>query len=135
VINYGSSAPNEAAEKKCGSAADPKAKNACMQKERGEFVADVLQFKKDAKEKLWWITYRRKGSTLTELSRAEIQMTETANTVTVKIVGKDKKPHALFAGKNQFVVSVPNDYSIELDDPKFGKLVYDAKIDLVDQNE
>jgi hypothetical protein len=133
VINHMGSALNEAAEKKCTSD-DPKTKAACMQKQRAAFKADVLQFKKDDKGKLWWIVYQRKGSALTVLSKSTIEFSdEKESSVTVNFVGKDKSTRALFPVKGKFVVTVPNDYSIELDEPKYGKLVYDAKIDIVDQ--
>jgi hypothetical protein len=134
VINYSSSEPHERAEKRCDarSGGDPKARANCMQKERSDFMADVIQFKRNKKGKLVWITYRRKGSNLTELSLAEIELeNETENQVTIKVL-ETKKPRALFSVKNKFVVKVPNDYSIELDEPLHGKLVYDAKIDLLE---
>jgi hypothetical protein len=135
VINFSSSALGEAAEAKCDKAAgdDPKKRAACISKEKGEFLADVIQFKKDDKDKHWFIVYRRKGSALTVLSRSEIQFSdEKENTVTLNVIGKDKAPRVLFTHKNKFVVTVPNDYSIELDDPRYKKLVYDAKIDIVE---
>jgi hypothetical protein len=133
VINYSSSEPYEKAEKRCEakSGGDPKQRAACMQKERSDFMADVIQFKKNKKDKMIWLTYRRKGSNLTELSQAEIELSdETENTVTVKVLDT-KKPRALFAARNKFKIKVPNDYSLELDEPMHGKLVYDAKIDVL----
>ena len=46
--------------------------------------------------------------------------------------GKDKVARVLFAGRPKFEIKVPNDYSIEVDEPRYGKLVYDAKIDLLE---
>ncbi len=133
VIDYSSSAPAEAAEKRCSQFQDkPEARAACMKKERSEFVADVLQFKKDAKDKVTWSTYRRHGETLFLVHHTPVELTDaTESSVTVVITGDDKGPRALFPQKKKFVVRVPNDYSIELDEPFLGKLVYDAKIDIV----
>jgi len=136
VINYASSRPHEVAEKKCEQLPEdkPGVREACMKRERSEFVADVIQFKKDAKDKVSWATYRRRGETLFLVHRTAVDLTgPTDNTVTVVITGDDKGPRALFAQKKKFVVQVPNDYSIELDDPFLGKLVYDAKLDIVGQ--
>lgn len=135
VINHPSSALQEAAEKKCASVAqDPAKRAACMQKERGRFPADVLQFKKDTEGTLWWIIYRRKGTALTVVSRSSIELSdEKDDSVTVNIVGKDKMQRILFPTRGKFVVTVPNEYSIEIDEPRYGKLVYDAKIDIVEQ--
>jgi hypothetical protein len=135
VINYSGSEPHERSEKRCEakSGGDPKQRAACMQKQRSEFVADVVQFTRNKQGKLIWITYRRKGANLTELSKAEIELdNETENSVTVKVLDT-KKPRALFGARNKFLVKVPNDYSLEVDEPVHGKLVYDAKIDLLAQ--
>ena len=135
VINYGASAPNEKSEKKCDKAAgDNMQKRAqCMAKERQDFVADVLQFKADDKGQMWFITYRRKGSNLVVIGRTPIELTdEKDNSVVAKVAGKDKVARVLFAGRPKFEIKVPNDYSIEVDEPRYGKLVYDAKIDLLE---
>lgn len=132
VINYASSALEAAAEKKCGGAGDAAAQAACKQKERGEFMADVIQFKRDKDESVTWIVHRRKGSTLIRLHASPVKLTQKSeNTVTVEITDDDKKPRVLFPNKRKFDVVVPNDYSIEIDEPRLGKLVYDAKIGIV----
>jgi hypothetical protein len=51
----------------------------------------------------------------------------------VKLTGKQKGTRPLFRGKNEIVISVPNEYSLEFDDPEFGRLRYDAKIGLITQ--
>ena len=135
VINYTSSEMGQKTEEKCDKAAgdDPKKRAACIAKDRNDFMADVIQFKKDKDDKHWLIIYRRKGTALTVLSRSEVTFSdEKDNSVTVNVIGKDKAPRVLFTHKNKFVVTVPNDYSIELDDPRYKKLVYDAKIDIVE---
>jgi hypothetical protein len=138
VINHQSSEPMEKADQKCEAASkgDPRAKALCLQKEKGDFMADIVRFRKSKDDKYSWIIYRRKGSTLTVLSKSDIEFSdETPNSVTISVLGKDKSPRVLFTHKNKFKVSVPNDYSIELDDPRFGKLIYDAKIDLFDEEQ
>ncbi len=133
VLNYGSSRVSEVAEAKCTAEAegDGAAKAACLEKARAEVGADVVRFTRDKQEKLWWLTYQRKKGTLVALHKTPVELTETENTVTVKILGEDKDPRVLFAQKKSFVVSVPNDYSLEIDDPRLGRLVYDAKVDLL----
>jgi hypothetical protein len=37
----------------------------------------------------------------------------------------------LLKNKREAVITVPNDYSFEVDDPEWGKLQYEAKIGLV----
>jgi hypothetical protein len=74
MINYGQSAPKEAADKLCSSrAGDDRQKRAeCMDKERDRFTADVLVFGKKDKQAYWTI-YRRARNALTELSKAQIR--------------------------------------------------------------
>jgi len=95
-------------------------------------MADVLRFKKDAQDKFWFITYRRRGSTLVVLHKTPVTLSNDGEAgVKVEILGDDKAPRLLFPRKRTFTFRVPNDYSIEVDEPRYGKLVYDAKLDLV----
>ena len=133
-INYSSSAPSEAAEKKCDAAAGGEAtvKAACLKKERSEFFADVVRFKRDAQDKIWFITYRRTGGTLILLHKTPVTVTNDGDAaVKVQILGDDKAVRVLFPKAKSFKLRVPNDYSIEIDEPRLGKLVYDAKLDLI----
>ena len=132
VIDYANSDASDAAEATCSkSAAEDAAKlAACKTKARDEFLADVIKFKKEGTKWSWYV-YKRKGSNLTEVFSAPVEFAEeTERTVAVQIKGGDGT-RPLFKGANKFVVTVPNDYSIELKDPKYGSLLYDAKIGMV----
>lgn len=134
VINYASSAPNEAADKKCGAAAagDAAVKAACMKKERADFYADVIRFVKDAQDKYWFSTYRRTGAKLILLHKTPVTLTNDGDTgVKLQILGDDKAVRVLFPTAKSFSFRVPNDYSLEIDEPRLGKLSYDAKLDVV----
>ena len=71
------------------------------------------------------------GSSLREVYLSSIEFAdEGTDSVRVKFTGREKGQRPLFkTGKN--VVQVPNDYSIEVEDPQYGKLTYNAKIGLV----
>jgi len=134
VINYSSSAPNEAAEKKCEAAAagDAAVKAACMKKERSDFYADVVRFVKDAQDKHWFSTYRRTGSKLVLLHKTPVTLENDGDTgVKLQILGDDKAVRVLFPTSKSFSFRVPNDYSLEITEPRLGKLLYDAKLDVV----
>ena len=135
MIRYDDSAPKQAADGACAKTSeDPEAHVKCMEKERGKFVSDVLLFRK-AGEALSLTVYKRQGSSLQELSKSTVAFTDqTPNRVKVKVTS-DKGTRPLFAGKKELVVSTPEDSTsnIELDDPRFGKLVYEARIGLVDE--
>jgi hypothetical protein len=133
-INYPASAHKRAAEARCEaeSGDDYEARAQCMDKARKEFVADVMLFKKEGERgPLSWIIYRRDRGTLFEVSRNQVELTnETEDSVTLK-VGKGTGARPLFSGAQQVLVRVPSDSTLEIDDPKLGRIVYEAKIGLV----
>jgi hypothetical protein len=135
MIRYDDSAPKQAADAACAKTSeDPEAHVKCMEKERGKFVSDVLLFRK-AGSALSLTVYKRQGNALQELSKSAIELTEqTPNRVKIKVTS-DKGTRPLFAGRKELAVTTPEDSSsnIELDDPRFGKLVYEARIGLVDE--
>ncbi len=133
VVDYSSSDAKDAADEKCEAeaAGDMAKRSACMTKARDEFLADVIRFKK-AGSKWEWVTYKRKGSALSEVHTTTFEFgEETANSVVLLPKGKDQGERPLFKGASKIVIKVPNDYSLELDDPKYGHLSYTAKVGLV----
>ena len=133
IVDHPNSQPHEAAEKSCDAEAgdDGAAKSECMKKARAAFRADVLHFKKDAQGRFWLTVYERKGSALPELYKARVEFSdETASSVNVRLK-EEKGTRPLFVGAGKITISAPNDYTIELNDPKFGRLVYGAKVGLV----
>jgi hypothetical protein len=133
LIDYVNSDVRQSADAECDKEAkgDPAAKGACLEKARDKFQPDVLRFKKDEQGKLALVIYKRAGSSLREVYLAPIEfIDETSDSIGIKFSGREKGQRPLFkSGKS--VVRVPNDYSIELTDPQFGKLIYNAKIGLV----
>jgi hypothetical protein len=133
IVDYQNSQPQETAERACDSEAgdDGAARAECMKKARAAFRADVLHFKKDAQGRFWLTVYERKGSALPELYKARVEFAdETASSVSVRLK-EEKGTRPLFVGASKITLSVPNDYALELNDPKYGKLVYGAKVGLV----
>jgi len=134
MLSFNDSDVKQAAETKCtaSSGNDPKKMNGCMSKARQAIDVDGYQFK-EVDSKWFWSTIKTKGKKLITLHKFEVEFgPETPGSVTVKPKGKDlgtkKGPTP-----GQFTVQVPNDYQISLDDPKLGKLVYEAKIGLLSQ--
>src|SRR4051794_17384981 len=134
MLSFNDSDVKQAAETKCtaSSGNDPKKMNGCMAKARKAIDIDGYQFK-EIGGKWFWMTLRTEGKTLHTLHKFEIEFgPETPGSVTFKPKGKDlgSKPGKL---PGSVTVKVPNDYQISLDDPKLGKLVYEAKIGLLTQ--
>lgn len=110
---------------------DPAAKAQCVTKARDKFQPDVLRFEKDERGKVTLSIYKRLGATLKEAYVANVAFSdETPEGVKVAISGREQGQRPLFKSGSG-VVKVPNDYSITLEDPKFGELIYSAKIGLV----
>jgi hypothetical protein len=133
LFDFNDSEPKQAAEEKCSKKAgdNAKKKNECMAAERKNFPADGHRFKKDEKGQWWWITVRQNGNRLNALHKIPVEFgEETATSITLKPVGKDKGS-APMSPPSQIVFEVPNDYQIALKDPKFGRLVFQAKVGVV----
>lgn len=135
ILDFGASEMKEKAEERCNKAAgdDPHKKAQCMQAERKKFLPDVLHFKKDKQGKWWWVIYQQQTRTLRELWKGEIEIgEETKNSLEFKVLGRGKGTRQIFANKNKVTVKVPNNYQIEIDDPRFGRLVYNAKVGMME---
>jgi hypothetical protein len=133
LFSFNDSEPKQVAEDKCTKKAgnDAKKMNQCMAGERKQFPADGYRFKKDESGHWWWITVRQTGNRLVALHKIPVEIGEqTDKSVTLKPVGKDKgtKPMTPPA---KVVFEVPNDYQIAIQDPKHGRLVFQAKVGVV----
>jgi hypothetical protein len=131
-VDYANSDAKAKAAERCEteSKGDADKQGACITKARDSFLPDVLRFKKESETRTVFVVYKRAGSALREVSTGPVTLTE--NGAEVKLVFQSTKGvRPLWAGRKEAVVKVPNDYSIELDDPVLGHLRYDAKIGLV----
>jgi hypothetical protein len=131
-LNYTASEVGERDEKRCEeeSGGDPKTNADCKREARKKVPTWVQRFVE--KRKVWyWVTYERRGKQLITLHKIPFEFGEdTANTVTIKPTGKDKGLAPFSPVPRKVVITIPNSYSIQMDDPKFGKLRYSAKIGL-----
>ena len=113
---------------------DPAAKAACMDKARAQFQPDVLVFKSDKKGHETLTIYKRNDSVLKEVYSAPISLKDAgANAVQVKFKGAGSGQRPLFKNTNSPTLKMPNDYTVEIDDPEYGNLRYEAKVGLVAQ--
>lgn len=131
MFSFNASDMKRGAEERCDARAkdDPKKRAECMTKEKEKIPADGMQFKQE-KGKWYWLTLRRKGNTLINLHKVPVEFAdETETTLVLKPVGKDEGTQP---GKapGETKIEVPNDYQIIVEDPKHGKMVYEAKLGL-----
>jgi len=132
-INYSGSAPAEAARKACEQkfSADDEAIAQCKADARAAFKADVIRFRKDGSHWLC-VIYKRENSRLDEVYSARAALKEAApNRVQLQFTSPEKGLRPLLKSKRDSLLSVPNDYSFVIDDPEWGRLVYEAKVGLV----
>jgi hypothetical protein len=136
LLDYANSDAKRAAETACDKEAkdDAAKRGACLTKARDKFLPDVLKFRKDSETQTSLLVYKRNASVLRELWVGVVELSEpSTDSVKVKLTGRQKGTRPLWRGRSEVVLSVPNDYSIEFDDPEHGRLRYDAKIGLVTQ--
>ncbi len=121
-LAFSSSEAGEKAEERCSKHNDnPKRHNECMKRERAKIDEDVLHFQKDDGGRLYWITSSQHGNKLTRKRKVEFTIVkETPDSVEIKLKGQGKS----------VTIGVPNEYSIEVPSPKYGKLVYESKVDI-----
>ncbi len=134
LIDYANSGARTKAQEKCDQEAkgDAEALGKCLTKAREDFQPDVLRFRKDSETAWSLLVFKRNGSTLRELSIGNITFgPETPEGVSIKFSGRQKGLRILWRGANEAMIRVPNDYSIEITDPEYGDLRYDAKIGIV----
>ena len=133
AFNFRTSDAGKQAEEKCRSSAGdtPQALSQCMDKARDKAGATVLRcVKKD--RVWWWLTYERRGQNLVVLHKIPIEFAEeTKDRVTLRPTGKDMGLAPLAGIPPKVVVRMATEYSIEIEDPKLGKMVYDAKIGMI----
>jgi hypothetical protein len=135
LFSFNDSAPKQAAEEACTKKAgdNPKKMNECMAAARQKFPPDGYRFKKDEREQWWWITVRQNGNRLTTRHKIPVEFAEeTPTSVTLKPMGKDQGSSPM-TPPAKVVFEVPNDYQIALDDPKAGRLVFQAKVGVVSE--
>jgi hypothetical protein len=132
MIDYGNSTPKTTAEGKCASQ-EGQARADCMKKARAEFLSDVLTFRKAASGAIQFAIYARRGTQLQEIYTVGAEFEEKSPTeVVLKTKGKGKGSRPLFAAERSTIVTVPDDYTLVLNDSRFGTLKYTARHGLVE---
>jgi len=131
VLAFAKSEVGEEAQQTCAkkSKDNDKKQRACMEKERKKVTSDVVSFSKDKHGKWWWMTARMQGNKLSYLHKVAIEFgEEKSDSISIKPRGKDKGKKPWKQVPDQLTVSVPDEFSIVLKDPTYGKMVFEAKI-------
>lgn len=136
MFSFNASEPHQVAEKKCTekSGDDPKKRADCMTKAGKEFDSDGMAFLQ-VDGKWWWLKLRRTGGRLVALHKVEIDFGDDGEKeITIKPHGPDKgsKPGGL---PSKLTIEVPSESEIDVVDPKFGRMVYEAKLGMMGKDE
>jgi hypothetical protein len=133
MFSFNESDVKKDAEERCDKKAkdDPKKRAECMTKEKNKIEADGMQFKQE-KDRWYWLTIRRKGKVLVNLHKLPIEFEQDSDhSIVLKPVGKDEGTQRGKGAPGETKVEVPNDYQIVITDPKHGRMVYEAKLGLL----
>lgn len=134
MFSFNESEVKEKAEKECDKKAgsDAEKRGACMAAARRRVEADGYHFMQDDKGQWWWLVIRQKGNALAYLHRVPVEFTkDSATSVTLKPTGKDKGTAPWAQVPNEIVIETPNEYQIVVKDPELGRVVYEAKLGLL----
>jgi hypothetical protein len=133
MFSFNESDVKKEAEERCDKKAkdDPKKRAECMTKEKDKIEADGMQFKLE-KDRWYWLTIRRKGKVLVNLHKLPIEFDQDSDhSIVLKPVGKDEGTLRGKGAPGETKVEVPNDYQIVITDPTHGRMVYEAKLGLL----
>lgn len=134
VSNLSVSEAYEQIERQCEGTAgeDMKQRTECLRHARDKYGTKVVRFV-NKRGAWWWVTYERRGNQLVTLHKIPFSFgDETEQTVTLLPTGKDEGLAPLGSVPRKVTVTVPNEYSIELKDPVYGSVVYEAKIGITE---
>jgi hypothetical protein len=138
TFSFNASEAYQKAEKACDDKAkdDLKKRAECMSKAGEQFEADAMAFRKDDDGKWWWLTIQRRGKNIKTLHKIEFEFGEdTEDKVTIKPKGRDKGSKPMGRIPSEVVFEVPSRSEIAVQDPKFGRMVYQAKLGLLGESE
>lgn len=128
VFNFNESDVGVAAKEKCEAAGGARSEiAACLEKARSKVPVESLRFVKK-KAEYWWVTLNRYKGNLLKWHLIQFEIGEEKDDrLTLKPMGKDKGIAPMAKIPRSLVIELPNDYSIVLNDPEFGKMTFDTK--------
>ena len=133
MFNFNESEVGKAAKEQCESAGGARNEiSACLEKARAKVPIESLRFVKKGAD-YWWITLNRYKGNLLKWHIIQFQVgEEKSDWVALKPIGKDKGIAPMARIPRTLEIELPNDFSIVLNDPEFGKLMFDAKIGMIE---
>lgn len=131
-FNFNNSEIHAAVEQRCvqESGGDPKANADCIQAAREKQGVVIHRFV--LKGKTWfWTTHQRRGNQLVMMHKYAFEFgAETPDTIEIIPVGKDAGLAPTPAPKS-VIIKCPDEFSIEMTDPKIGRMSFEGKLGLI----
>jgi hypothetical protein len=130
-LSFEDSDPGKNAEASCAktSAEDPQKNASCLAKARQPFEGLGYRFTRSPKDETLFTILRRQGNSLSVLHKFRFTYgKESEAAAVIKLEGKDEGPVKWEKLPPELKLEVPNDYTIVVQDPKHGRLVYAAKV-------
>ena len=134
VLNFQSSEAFDKASATCDEKLKdkPQERAKCINKAREGIVADAMEFTKDDAGRDVWVVYRTKSAKLIKIYSVPIEYgDEKPEGLQVKKQGKGTGTAPIFADAQTFQVKLTSEYSLELAEPKYGRLAYDARLGFI----
>lgn len=132
VLAFDQSDEGKKAEEKCTaqSKGDDKKQGACMRTARERMPVEAMRFKQDEEAGMVWQFLVQKAGSYTVVAKIPVEFgEETDRTIVVKPKkGKGTGTVPWGAATKDTTLTVPNNFSVVVDDPAHGKTVYEAKI-------
>ena len=131
VFNFKESPVGIAAKEKCEAEAgdDRAAYGACLEKARSKVPVELVRFIKEPDGDHWYVTYNRYKGNLLKWHRVQFQPgKESDDRITLNLIGKDKGIAPMAKVPQHLEIELPNDYSIVVNDPDIGAMMFDAKV-------
>jgi hypothetical protein len=137
MFNFKESAVGKEAHERCSEQAgdSPRELAACMEKARSKVQVESVRFVKESSGEHFFITYNRYKGNLLKWHKVQFMPgEETADRITLNLIGKDKGIAPMARVPRSISIELPNDYTIVVDDPDHGAMMYDAKIGTLEDN-
>jgi hypothetical protein len=131
VFNFKESPVGIAAKEKCEEqfGGDRAAFGACLEKARSKVPVELVRFIKEPSGAHWYVTYNRYKGNLLKWHRVQFQPgKESDDRLTINLIGKDMGIAPMAKVPAHLEIELPNDYSIVVNDPDIGPMMYDAKV-------
>jgi hypothetical protein len=136
MLNHRASDMGVQAEEKCGKkAGDDVAKKAnCLSAAINKMDREGMMFDEDEEGKWWFIRIGIVKGAKVEYNRVPIEMGEASGkSVTMKVVGADKASRRKGTVPSEMTFEVPDEYTVILQDPSRGKMVFEPKMGLFNE--